>query len=270
MNQQRVQRLGKVSLLIFGLFILWALIGVILWPIKVTSFWGVGLGVLAAVFYILCLYLPRLGIKKTLLTFISIFTVIIGASLLNIIRGWPYGFVTYHDILGWKIFGLAWPVPIFWFFINAALLMLMRPRQMANDPKVLFAWAFDTAFSVMILSLIIEPIMTAGTAEAWSMSGGFLGVPFNSFIGWFVSSFVASAAAILVGKLWQVPDEPKPYSLFVILGALTLLGLLTAKNLGLVPVMGLSVIILVYLGVWFGLTVNKKRKEPKPEVIASS
>ncbi|MDD5437885.1 MAG: carotenoid biosynthesis protein [Patescibacteria group bacterium] len=270
MNQQRVERLGKASLMILGLFILWALIGVIFWPIKVTSFWGIGLGVVAAVFYVICLYLPQVGIKKTVQACLSIFAVIIGAALLNVIRGWPYGFVTYHDILGWKIFSLAWPVPVFWFFLNATVLLLMRPQKMANDPKILFAWAFDTAFAVMILSLVVEPIMAASTAEAWSMQGSFLGVPLNCFIGWFVSSFVASAAAILIAKLWQIPDRPKHYSIFVILGALALLGLMTAKSLGLVPVMGLSIIILVYLGTWAGLIFYRRSKAPKPEIIASS
>jgi uncharacterized membrane protein len=269
MSPQRVQRLTKASFAIFLLFILWALIGVIFWPIKVTSFWGVGLGVVAGLLYVSCLYIPKLGVKKAVLALSSLLIIIIGAALLNEIRGWPYGFVTYHDILGWKVMGVAWPVPLFWFFLNAALLWLMRPKHMNNDPKLLFSWAFDTAFAMMILSLIIEPLMAASTAEAWSMPGNFSGVPLNCFVGWFVSSFVASTAAILIGKLWQTKDEPNPVSLFVILIALALLGLLTAKNLDLIPVMGLSIIVLVYLITWLGLAYFKSKK-PQTEVTAST
>ena len=270
MNPLKVQRLNKVSTVILLILIFWALVGVIWWPIKVTSFWGIGLGVIAAVFYILCHYFSQMGIKKAALACLAILAVIIGAALLNVIRGWPFGFVTYHDILGWKILNVAWPVPIFWFFLNAAVLLLMRPVKMSNDPKLLFAWAFDTAFSIMIISLIIEPIMASSTAEAWSMPGNFLGVPMNCFIGWFIVSFVASAVAILVGKLWLIPDQPKPASLYIVLISLVLLGLMTAKNLGLVPVMGLSIILLAYLSVWAFLLFARKPKDVNPEVTAST
>lgn len=247
MDPQKKHRLSNASFVILLIFIVWGLIGLIFWPIKVTSFWGVGLGVIAALFFIAVLYGREFGIKKGILSLLTILILIMGAALLNQFRGWPYGFLTYHDILGWKVLGVAWPIPIFWSFLTASALILMRPKTISHDPKVLFSWAFDTAFSVMILSLIVEPILTSSTAQVWSMTSYFSGVPLNSFIGWFVSSFVAAAAAILIGKLWMVEDRPKPINLFVVTIGLLLLGIMAAQRLVLVPVIGLCVIALVFL-----------------------
>lgn len=268
MDPQKKHRLSKVSFFILLGFIVWGLIGLAFWPIKVTSFWGVGLGVMACLFFMAVLYGRELGVKKGVAALLTIFVLMIGASLLNQMRGWPYGFVTYHDILGWKVLDVAWPIPLFWSFLTAGALILMKPKVISHDPKVLFSWAFDTAFSVMILSLILEPILTSSTAQVWSMTGFFSGVPLNSFIGWFVSSFVAASAAILIGKLWQLPDQPKPVSLCVINLGLILLGLMTAKRLGLVPVMGLCLIVLVYLAVLAFLVYRNKSNKSQTVILS--
>lgn len=262
MGLQKILRISKASFVIVLLFVFWGLIGVVFWPIKVTSFWGVGLGVAATLVFILCTYLKEFGLKKGFFTLLIITLVIIGATLLNQIRGWPFGFVTYHDILGWKVLGVAWPIPIFWSFFTSAALLIQKPKEVSNEPKILFSWAFDSAILVMAAALAVEPILTASTAEVWSMTGHFAGVPLNSFVGWFVSSFVACAVAILVGKLWQSTTfEKQKQFLPVLMLGFVLLGLMAAWRLDLILVQGLCVIGVGY----FVSLLYKQRKEKRTQ-----
>jgi hypothetical protein len=161
MNSPKKDRFSKATFAILIAFVVWGLIGLVLHPIEVTSFWGVGLGAVAAVLFVLAMDIKNFGLKNGALVFITIAVVTFGAVMLNHLRGWPFGLLSYHDILGWKILGgIAWPIPAFWVFVSNAAFLLMRPKEMRYDVKLLFSWAFDTGLTVMLAALIIEPIMT--------------------------------------------------------------------------------------------------------------
>lgn len=242
MNTQKKSRLVKVTFAITLALILWGLVGVFLDRFSVTMYWGIGLGVTAGLLFVTSLAIQKLGIKNGLLVVLPVLATVFGALALNQIRGWPFGFVTFHDILGWKIFlGISWPVPIFWTCIILSMLLLMQPKESSKDPKNLFSWAFDTAILVMFVSLIIEPILNNTSALAWSIQGPFLGVPFSSFLGWFLTAFVAAFIAILASKSYLTDAHDKPLALYIAILGFGILSSSAAHrfNLPAIEIMGI-------------------------------
>ncbi|MDD5725838.1 MAG: carotenoid biosynthesis protein [Patescibacteria group bacterium] len=241
MNTQKKSRLVKVTFAITLALILWGLVGVFLESFSVTMYWGIGLGVVAGLAFVTSLAIQKFGIKNGLLIVLPVLVTVFGALSLNQMRGWPFGMVTFHDILGWKIFlGISWPVPVFWTCIIVSMLLLTQPKESSKDPKILFSWAFDTAILTMLVSLIIEPILNNTSALAWSVQGPFLGVPFSSFLGWFLTAFVAAFIAILAGKPYLVNTQEKSLTLFISLLGFGILSSAAAHrfNLPAIEIMG--------------------------------
>ena len=265
MNSPKKDRFSKATFAILIAFIVWGLVGLVLHPIEATSFWGVGLGAVAAVLFVLAMDIRNLGLKNGLLAFITIAVVTFGAVLLNHLRGWPFGLLTYHDILGWKILGgIAWPIPAFWVFMGNAAFLLMRPKEMRYDVKLLFSWAFDTGLTVMLAALIIEPIMTDTTAQVWAVPGAIMGTPISCFIGWFLTAFVAAFVAILLIKPWLHENVPAPRFLTFAMSGLSLLGFGAATRLTLVPVQLLCLISTAYFA-WSFRKASKQLKQTVAE-----
>jgi len=263
MNQSKRHRLTKATFAILLALIIWGIVSLAFNPITVTTYWGVGLGVVAMIIFMLSLGMENIGLPKTLIMVFSIFIIVLGAQLLNLYRGWPFGLVSYHDVLGWKILrGIAWPIPLFWTFMVSSALMLTWPKQPKNDPKVLFSWAFDAAMVTVLADLIVEPILTATSAQAWSTNGIFLGIPLSNFVGWFLTAFVAGFAAILLAKLWQTKILKPPALLLIMLG-LSLLGLITSSRLSLTVVQILCALAAIFFAIWsFRLRKEKKNNPP--------
>lgn len=143
MNTQKKSRLVKVTFAITLALILWGLVGLFLDKFTVTMYWGVGLGVTAALTFVTSLAIQKLGIKNGLLVVLPVLATVLGALALNQMRGWPFGLVTFHDILGWKIFlGISWPIPIFWTCIIVSMLFLTQPKEPNKETQSPFFLGF--------------------------------------------------------------------------------------------------------------------------------
>lgn len=224
---------------------------------NVTSYWGVGLGVVFLWLFALGLFVRQFGLKKGALGLLMILGVVTFFLILNQLRGWPFGFKTFHDILGWKLsWGISWPIPVFWSFMTAAALLINKPKHATPDPKKLFSWSFDSSVMVLAASFIVEPILTNTYAVTWSIPGAVLGVPFSSFIGWFIVSFTACSLFVFLIK----PSLDQKISLNPLLSILLGLSLL---SLSVSHVTRLSLIkifsILAILSVTVLFYWNRKR-----------
>ncbi|MHB8831443.1 MAG: carotenoid biosynthesis protein [Patescibacteria group bacterium] len=269
MNTQKKSRLVKVTFAITLALILWGLVGVFLNRFSVTMYWGIGLGVTAGLIFVTSLAIQKYGIKNGLLVVLPVLVTVFGALSLNQMRGWPFGMVTFHDILGWKIFlGISWPVPVFWTCIIVSMLLLTQPKESSKDPKILFSWAFDTAILAMLVSVIVEPILNNTSALAWSVQGPFLGVPFSSFLGWFLTAFVAAFVAILAGKPYLVNIQEKSFTLLVaILG----FGILSSAAAHRFSLPAIEIIGIIFSIAFIFLLIRKfvqTKKQVKPTEVS--
>ncbi len=259
-------RYQKATLTICWGLIIWALVGVFMSPFNVTSYWGVGLGVVFLWLFILGLFVRQFGLKKGALGLLMILGITALFLILNQLRGWPFGFKTFHDILGWKLsWGISWPIPVFWSFMTAAALLINKPKEITPDPKKLFSWSFDSSVLVSAAAFIVEPILANTYAVTWSIPGTVLGVPFSSFVGWFIVSFVACSLFVFMIK----PSMDQKISLNPLLSVLLGLSLLSLSvshvtHLSLIKIFSiLAVILVLALFYW-------NRKITAPSVITQS
>ena len=232
------------------LMLLWGVSGLIFGTINVTTYWSIGLGAVVALLYITSEAIRIYGWIKGLLTILIVTLVTGGLLVLNALRSWPLGLVIYHDILGYKIFNVAWPIPIFWASIVSASLLLMRRKDISDDPKELFSWAFDSGIMVMILALVIEPLTNNTPMLIWVNQGIILGVPLTDILGWFVIAFLASVCAITGAKIWK-PAKAKisPHLPFVMATFFVLVCILsTILHIALVQIS--SALVAVILFIW--------------------
>lgn len=267
MEYQKNNRLSKISFILLVLMISWGIAGTLIAPIGITSFWGLGLGTGLAVLFVFSLYVKKFGLLKTVISFGILLIIVFGTHILNQFRGWPFGYLTYNDILGWRLpLNIAWPIPIFWTSIIASALLLMQPKVDTHDPKTIFTWSFDVGMFVLVCATIIEPILNKTASQTWSIPGGFYGVPLTNLLGWFLTAFVSAYATIYIAKLMNFKFINPPVSLSISLLLLSLLAGFTAYKLS----MNLLLIPSVFAFLYFGHAVHlSSRPKPSPPVIST-
>ncbi len=244
---KKARFLTLIFLILLGL-IIWASMGIFSRGFSITSFWGIGIGCTLALIFAGIMLGRSFGYIKGLAAVLAVTLTVSLALILNSARGWPFGMAFYHGILGWKMFGVAWPIPIFWSSIIIGGLMLKKPAKINSDPKQLFSWAFDSAIITMAISFIIEPLAKAILITTWPIQGAVLGVPFSAFLGWFITGFIATVIGILILQPWKKPAIPPLWILpfaFLSLAVLTLI-LATKLNLVLIQIFS-AILIIVFL-----------------------
>ncbi|HWR00124.1 MAG TPA: carotenoid biosynthesis protein [Candidatus Methylomirabilis sp.] len=141
------------------------------------------------------------GWLRSLGAYVTIFalaTIAIGASMY---LGWPLGRFQFTGLLGWELLGLVpWTVPVVWSFILAVSLALTRPMSLPAGAREryaeIFSWSFDAALFATLLDAVIEPVATRAGLKIYAQQVGFQGVPFQHFLGWFVTSFLLAAVVL--------------------------------------------------------------------------
>ena len=141
----------------------------------------------------------------TLITAIAFTILIVGEK-----TGVPFGPRTYTDALGWKIFGVPWPMPLLW------LVVIVNGRGVAR--LVLRPWRKTTYYGFWVIGLAcmlavvfdtgLEPFATRAR-QYWSWEPhhhvlSWYSAPWVNFLGWFVT-----ALAILgFTTPWLINKQP--------------------------------------------------------------
>ncbi len=239
----KISRLVKITLLCVAVFIIWSCIGLIRYDFSLEMLWGTGIGFLSIFVLALAFNMRRFGYWRGLGVMAVVLALVYGALILNAAKGWPFGFLAYHDILGWKTLGVSWPLPILWSAIIGICLIINQPKTESHDPKKIFSWAFDTGICSLAAALIIEPLARNAGAMSWSSSGSILGVPGMDFLGWFLVGFVASFSAILIMRIWREPGIATESDILLFFCAFCLPTFLLAWKLNLVLIQILSAML---------------------------
>ena len=139
------------------------------------------------------------GSRRYGLTSILVFLVIClfvsnASENLSILTGFPFGRYTYTDVLGPKLFLV--PVVIGGAYVGAGYVSWMVAHVLLDypGPASRFAgWALPAIGAVLMVSwdLALDPsASTIGKSWIWIDGGAFFGVPFQNFIGWYLTVFV--------------------------------------------------------------------------------
>lgn len=262
----KIRRLVKITLLCVAVFITWSCIGLIRNDFSLEMLWGAGIGFLSIFVLALAFNMRRFGYWRGLCVMAIVLAIVYGALILNAAKGWPFGFLAYHDILGWKTLGVSWPLPILWSAIIGISLIINQPKTESHDPKKIFSWAFDTGICSLAAALIIEPLARNAGAMSWSSSGFILGVPGMDFLGWFLVGFVSSFSAILIMRIWRESGIETESDILFFLSAFCLpIFLLAWKlNLALIQIFA-AILFLATLGIAI-LKILKQRQETSNKI----
>lgn len=129
---------------------------------------------------------------SSILIFVIICLLVSNASEnLSILTGFPFGYYYYTDVLGPKLFLV--PLLIGGAYTGAGYLSWIVAHVLLDrmGPSDRFAiWALPVVGAVLMVSwdLSLDPsASTVGKSWIWIDGGGFFGVPFQNFVGWYLT-----------------------------------------------------------------------------------
>jgi len=140
----------------------------------------------------------------------------------SILTGFPFGHYHYTDVLGPKLFlvpvliGPAYFATgyLAWVVGNVLVGELRRGSSMFTTVAV----PFIAAFVMVMWDLTLDPrAATIQQQWIWEQGGGYFGVPFINFVGWFLTVYIflqlfALAVRSGVGVREQAPTLPQSHS----------------------------------------------------------
>lgn len=105
--------------------------------------------------------------------------------------GWIYGPYHYTERLGPRFLGtVPCLIPMAWF-------MMMYPAMVVAERVTPHRWrrraavvAALTGLAMVAWDLVMDPLMVAGGHWVWEVSGGYFGVPWRNFFGWWLTTFL--------------------------------------------------------------------------------
>jgi uncharacterized membrane protein len=130
---------------------------------------------------------------------------------LSILTGFPFGRYYYTDVLGPKLFLV--PVLIGGAYTGAGYLSWIVAHVLLDrmGPSDRFAvWALPVIGAILMVSwdLTFDPsASTVGKSWIWIEGGGFFGVPFQNFVGWYLTVFLFLAPFSWYQSMWPVSES---------------------------------------------------------------
>lgn len=213
----------------------WHIIGAVPPPDRIP--WRILVPVFAGFSFLHSVYL--MGLKRTITYFVLTCSITIGVEYMGVKTGFPFGWYTYTDVLGYKLLGtVPWVVPLAYFMMVvpahtiANLIVEGKPVARGQHLPRLFLAALLTAVVMTAWDLCNDPYMANEVkAWVWTDGGPYFGIPVSNFFGWTATVFCISSICRLIER--AVPAHPfAPAPRWFVAGALVAYGaLMTADTI---------------------------------------
>ncbi|MDX1420033.1 MAG: bisanhydrobacterioruberin hydratase CruF [Rubricoccaceae bacterium] len=133
------------------------------------------------------LYLPHLGLRRSLLFFGWGCAIGAAAELVGTQTGFPFGAYAYGDLLGAKILGhVPWLIPPSWYAMSVVAYDLARRLTRGAWGAVL-----GGATLMVLWDVALDPAMSrAFPFWTFGAEGAYFGMPLVNWVGWFGTSAV--------------------------------------------------------------------------------
>ncbi|GIV18317.1 MAG: hypothetical protein KatS3mg023_0068 [Armatimonadota bacterium] len=185
------------------------------WDYTALTFWLGIVNVLTGVLTALFLMGYREGWKLTLTLLVLCIVLAGGMELLGTTTGIPFGSYSYTDLLGPKLLGhVPYLIPLSW-------MMMLYPAMMLTEILLKQGrWRSVVAGAILtIWDFAMDPAMTTGYAYwQWHTEGGFYGMPYINWLGWWLTGTLVAAAFWKVFPNGKVRWEPLALALYLIQG----------------------------------------------------
>jgi lycopene beta-cyclase len=235
----------KENKLVGALIVFWVLTMIALPIIRHTAsesfFYGsVSFSVLAQAVVVLALVQVAWGWPRTVQTLLIIAVLTWLVEAVGSATGLPFGQYSYTDNLQPQLAHVPLIIPLAWF--------MMLPPAWAIAQKVAgtnrLAFILVSAAALTAWDLFLDPQMVAWDLWVWEQPGGYFGIPWLNYGGWFLTAVVLTAV---------IRPDPLPLRplllIYTITWALETIGLLVFWGLvgpALVGFVGMG--LFVYLG----------------------
>jgi putative membrane protein len=177
------------------LFVLW-LGALILLPVAKYLWgdagltWSVNLNVLLQAALVLALLQQAWGLARTLWAALLIILFSWAIEALGLATGWPFGDYHYTDKLQPQVAQVPLLVPLAW-------LMMLPPAwavagRIANGARTP-AFVGLSGLAMTAWDLFLDPQMVAWGFWLWAEPGGYFGIPWLNFAGWFLAAALITA-----------------------------------------------------------------------------
>jgi uncharacterized membrane protein len=154
--------------------------------------------------------------RRGILVFFAVCLVVSNAfENLSILTGFPFGRYYYSDVLGPKLFLV--PVIIGGAYAGAGYLSWMLAHVLLDrlGPSDRFAtWALPVVAAVLMVAwdLCLDPgSATIARSWIWIDGGGYFGVPFQNFMGWYLTVFTFLLPFSFYQSMRQITEAPRSF-----------------------------------------------------------
>lgn len=185
--------LGPWQILLFGSWLLAMItLPIAKWTWGIVALeWGVVLNVVLQTGLITVILAGAWGISKTIRAAGTIVVLTLGAEAIGTATGFPFGQYHYTAKLQPQIAHVPLLIPFAWF--------MMLPVAWAVAYKLVgkaSGWRFVavSAAAMTAWDLFLDPQMVAWGFWVWDQPGGYFGIPWQNFAGWFLTAALVTVA----------------------------------------------------------------------------
>lgn len=145
------------------------------------------------------------GSRRVIIVFLVIALLTWGAEFIGHTTGLPFGSYDYTARLQPQLLGVPLLIPIAWFMMlppswaMAQLIVRKRDRWQGELAFIVVSAAAFTAWD-----FFLDPQMVAWDFWVWEQAGGYFGIPWINYLGWFLVSALVTASV----RPTQLPVMP--------------------------------------------------------------
>lgn len=179
---------------------------------------------------------------------ISIFTFFVEA--MGSTTGFPFGHYDYTDLLQPQLFGVPLLIPAAWLMMlppawaTVAFLLPDRSLKREQRRKRYALFVVLSALALTAWDLLLDPQMVAWNLWVWQEPGGYFGIPWLNFWGWFMTAVIVT----LLLRPQNLPVRPL-LVIYTITWFLEVVGLALFWGMpGPAVAGGLGMMLFVYIG----------------------
>jgi putative membrane protein len=136
-------------------------------------------------------YFTKSNFKKLipLVVLLGLFALVIEGQA--VITGWPYSEFQYSNLIAGKIFGIVpWTIAFAWTPLLLGWCYLFNPLILKSKLKFIVC----VALGLVATDLLLDPAAVKAGLWIWEDQGSmpFYGIPFQNFVGWFISGVIGA------------------------------------------------------------------------------
>src|SRR5918999_241547 len=151
-----------------------------------------------------------LGPKRAILSLLCLSAFGYAIETTGVLTGFPYGPFYYGDALGPKVAGLVpYLLPLSWVPLVLGAVAATAPEGKAGPRH-----RFLPILSAAVLLTLVDGVLDPGAASlgfwVWPEGGIYYGVPVTNYLGWLLSSMLAAAILLALGRRRWGSVSPPP------------------------------------------------------------